>query len=224
MSDVVIQGAGWVTGRESGSVFRGDRVPYGEGAGLPPWKDPALFPVAARNIGRFDAVSRLVLSACALALRDAGLTLEAGVESVMGIIGTNEDGCLPANRRYFEDYLAGGRILARANLFVNTLPTSPLAEAAIHFRLRGPLLYCGCPGGGLGVILNEAANWILADVADQLLVVRADERDAVAFLVGRGGTGPGYPVTGLPREVAGGVLDGDGIARLERLAKGSDNA
>ena len=72
-----------------------------------------------------------------------------GQKRNIGLMGASEAGCLASNRAYFQDYLGGGRTLARANLFVYTLPSSPLAESAIHFGLMGPMVYMGFPGGGL---------------------------------------------------------------------------
>jgi 3-oxoacyl-[acyl-carrier-protein] synthase II len=185
MSAISIQGKGWINGTGWGREFQGQQGTYGEGAGIPPWKDPELFPVPVKNMGRFDAVARMTLCACALAMRDAGWALGDGVKRDVGLIGTNEDGCLAANRAYFQDYLSGGRVLARANLFVTTLPSSPLAEAAIHFGFQGPVLYSGQPGGGLDDLVEMATMMIEGGDASGMLVVKADAREAVAFVLGR---------------------------------------
>lgn len=189
MSKAIIQGAGWINAAEWGGTLQGQHGAYGEGAGLPPWKDAGLFPVPIKNIGRFTATSRLTLCACALALRDAGMSAGAGARHDVGLISTNEEGCLGANRTYFADYLAGGRMLARSSLFVNTLPSSPLAEAAIHFGFQGPILYSGCPGGGLAELLNTAAMMVSSGESAGMLAVRADERAALAVYLGAGTDG-----------------------------------
>lgn len=77
----------------------------------------------------------------------------------MGLIGTNRAGSLEANRLYFSDYLQAGRVLARGNLFVYTLPSSPLAEAAIHFGFQGPMLYMGFPVADSATYWRRERGW-----------------------------------------------------------------
>jgi len=93
------------------------------------------------NFARFDEASRHVTLSAALALYDAGIAYAKGKKQNIGILGTNPDGALISNLAYFEDYLAGGRTLGRAKFFIYTLPSSPLAEAAIHLGLQGPMTY-----------------------------------------------------------------------------------
>jgi 3-oxoacyl-[acyl-carrier-protein] synthase II len=188
---VVVRGIGWLDGEAWGRVLRHERVVCGESAGaVPPWKQKELFAYAIKNPGRFDAVSRMTLCACALALKDAGATYQEGVKQDIGLVGTNASGCMEANVAYFQDYLAAGRILARGNLFVRTLSSSPMAEAAIHFGLCGPTLYIGFPGGGLDDLLDAGAGLVEDGGVASVLAVRADEREAIAFLLGKA-DGPG---------------------------------
>lgn len=185
-----VQGAAWLNGREWGCLIGG-------GHGIvdpttPLWKDAALFPAPPKNLGRFDAVSKSLLCVCALALKDAGYPPVVGAGRTVGLVGTNETGCLTANRAYFKDYLDAGRTLARANLFVYTLPSSPLAEASIHFGLRGPMLYTACSGAGSMALLETAALLTADGAAEAVVAVRADERDAVAYVVSAGDAGMGF--------------------------------
>lgn len=186
---IVAKGIGWANGLEYGTVLHPRRVRYGAGAAVPPWKQADLFQMPLKNAGRFDAATRVIFSACALALRDAGGHWGDGIKRNIGLLGTNVEGCLTANRTYFNDYLEGGRALARANLFVYTLPSSPLAEVAIHFGLQGPLLYIGFGGalaGGLQGLLDAAAGHLDTEAVAAMLVVAGDERSAVAAFLGRG--------------------------------------
>ena len=100
-----------------------------------------VFTYPVKNFARFDEPSRLITLSVALALYDAGIPYIEGKKQDIGILGTNPDGALASNLAYFQDYAEHGRKLGRGNLFIYTLPTSPLAEAAIHFGLQGPLLY-----------------------------------------------------------------------------------
>ncbi|MCX5714393.1 MAG: hypothetical protein NT033_06210 [Candidatus Omnitrophica bacterium] len=103
-------------------------------------KDTVLaYPI--ENFGRFDAASRLVVLSVALALYDADIHYAKDKKQDIGILGTSPDGALDANLAYLRDYAQAGRKLGRGNLFIYTLPSSPLAEASIHFGLQGPILY-----------------------------------------------------------------------------------
>jgi len=186
----IISGAGWLNGREWGSLTGGGLCGVMDDV-RPLWKDPLLFPTAPKNLGRFDAVSKSLLCACALALKDAGFPPVVGAGRVVGLVGTNETGCVAANHAYFKDYLDAGRTLARANLFVYTLPSSPLAEASIHFGLRGPMMYSAAPGAGTADLLETAALWVAEGAAEAVVAVRADEREAVAYVMGAGSHGLG---------------------------------
>ena len=237
-----VPGIGWIDGQAFGCVRRNERTVYGGQADVPaPWRRPDLLGGPVKNIGRFDAVSRLTCCACALALRDAGLSVDECRKQAIGLVGANAEGSLAANRAYFTDYLQAGRKLGRGNLFIYTLPTSPLAEAAIHFGLQACLLYVGYPANGLTAVppahgapadertalpaglpelLHTAAELIADGQAARILAVRADGQEAMGFLLGPaeaadGGTQPTVDdicaCAAGPRGAAGLVL------RLERV-------
>ena len=69
-----------------------------------------------------------------------------------------QEGSLQSDLEYFRDYLEGGRTLSRGNLFIYTLPSSPLGEAAIHFGLLGPLLYAASEGNALTAVLDTRSG------------------------------------------------------------------
>ncbi len=101
----------------------------------------AVLAYPIENFGRFDAASRLVALSVALSLYDANIHYAKDKKQDIGILGTSPDGAMDSNLVYFRDYAQAGRKLGRGNLFIYTLPSSPLAEAAIHFGLQGPLAY-----------------------------------------------------------------------------------
>lgn len=216
-----VPGIGWLDGQAFGCVRRRERTVYGGQAGvLAPWRRPDLMGGAVKNIGRFDAVSRLICCACALALRDAGLSVEECRKQAIGLVGANAEGSLAANRAYFADYLQAGRKLGRGNLFIYTLPTSPLAEATIHFGLQACLLYVGFPAGGLPELLNTAAQLITDGQAARLLAVRADGQAATGFLLSpaEGADGNAQPtVADICACAAGPQGAAELVLRLERV-------
>jgi 3-oxoacyl-[acyl-carrier-protein] synthase II len=176
-SGVNIQGAGWIGPSGYGRVRKGIRAECGDLDAL--WKSDPVFERRAKNFGRFDAASRLAYYAAALALDDAG----SGERRDFGLIGTGAAGCLASNQDYFKDYVKCGRTLARGNLFVYTLTTSPLAEAAIHFGLEGPLLYALSPERPLAAALETAAGMIRRGEAAGMLVLAVGAAEALCTVL-----------------------------------------
>lgn len=146
----------------------------------------SLFAYPVKSFARFDEHSRLVTLSVALALHDAGITYAEGKKKDIGLLGTNPDGALATNLAYFRDYIEHGRKLARGNLFIYTLPTSPLAEAAIHFGLQGPLLYLRDPEKPEERLLAHAELMIRNKEARTLLAVVFDSTNAVCQVLSEG--------------------------------------
>ena len=135
-----------------------------------------------KNFGRFDMPSKLVCCAAALALHDSGVTFSPEKKMLgFGIIGTSEKDSLYSNERYFRDYVEEGRSLARGNLFIYTLPSSPLAEAAISFGLAGPMLYMGMDRNHLENIVLRAKKMISQGDAGAMLAVNFSENSARCY-------------------------------------------
>jgi len=103
----------------------------------------------------------------------------------IGIIGTNETGCFQSNLRYFRDYIRSGRTLGRGILFVYTLPSIPLAEAAIQFGFQGPLLYIDAPDERMPTLISTASAMILRNETSAVLALNVDEEEAVCYFFGR---------------------------------------
>ncbi|MEN8255173.1 MAG: hypothetical protein ABFR33_06850 [Verrucomicrobiota bacterium] len=137
-----VLGTGWLTPTEYGAERLGLSVEYASRTTLRGLgKEDGLFTYPVKNFGRFEPMSQRACYVTALALRDAGLEYSKDLKQGIGLLGTDPYGCEQANLDYFRDYVESGRTLARANLFIYTLPSSPLAEAAVHFGLQGPLTY-----------------------------------------------------------------------------------
>jgi len=217
--ETTVLGIGWLDTGAFGCVRRKERTSFGEQAGVqPPWKDMELLGGPVKNFGRFDAVSRLTCCACALALRDAGIPVEDCRKLDAGLIGTNTGGSIDANRAYFSDYLKAGRKLGSSHLFIYTLPTSPLAESAIHFGLKACNLYIVHPGGGIQKLLDDA-NLLIADgQAARIMAVKAHSNEAICFLLGPGevGAGKSLPLGEVRKLVAGLDSVADTALKLEK--------
>lgn len=222
---IVVSGAGWIQGGRCGGYRRiAGRALVSPDPGE--WaRDRELFAAPPKNFARFDAASRMACCVCALALKDAGMGTGAGGKT--GLFGTNENGCMETNAAYFRDYVQAGRTLARGNLFIYTLPSSPLAESAIYFRLTGPILYWGIPGtAGRGADLAEiaglAANAVEEGTADTMLAMNADEQAGLCLVLRRAGGGDPaeFDVARVRARLEQAATAGDAAAVLTRQGDG----
>ena len=186
---ISITGIGWISREEYGCVMKGMQEPYA-GDALPRKK---IFSYGFKNFGRFDSVSKMTCSAVALALKDAGIDCSPELKHDIGIISANLSGCLETDTLYFKDYLESGRTLARGNLFIYTLPSSPSGEAAIHFGLQGPLLYITDQGRPVMTALRTAVEIILGGESYMMLAGLAEADYAVYFVL-KGGCDAGGDV------------------------------
>ena len=183
---IIVSGIGWITEKKYGCVREGLRRDYDDPGSLhSQLKNESVFPYPVKNFGRFDPVSKITCCVSALALRDAGLSYSQNRKQDIGILGTNESGCLRANLNYFQDYVKAGRTLARGNLFIYTLPSSPLAEAAIYFGLQGPLLYVTTPVKRIPELLRYGRGMIYDGETSVVLAIKADETEAICFILVR---------------------------------------
>jgi len=156
---------------------------YDNGGGVNSLPKRGIFSHSFKNFGRLDAISRMTTYAVALAVQDAGIKYLPGLKQDIGIIGTNTEGSLQADLAYFRDYVESGRKLSRGSLFIYTLPSSPVGEAAIHFGFLGPLLYAWGLDNSLVAVLDIAQGMITAGETPIMLAGKAEESEAVFFVL-----------------------------------------
>ncbi len=98
------------------------------------------------------------------------------------ILGCGNEGCFMENLLYFNDYTEHGRDGGRGQLFVGTLPTTPLCEAAIALNMHGPAFYID-PGPDREQ-LREELELLFADscVSGVLLLEFEDRSLSVSYL------------------------------------------
>ena len=182
---IVIKGIGWITLTRYGTIIRKLQRNYNELKSLHSHlQHVSVLKYAIKNFGRFDVASKMTCCSIALALNDAGTTYSNNIKQDTGILGTNDNGCLESNLSYFKDYVSGGRIMARGNLFIYTLPSTPMAEAAIYFGFQGPLLYVKFQVNQIPSMLRFAGKMILRGETSKMIAVEANEEKAICFVLG----------------------------------------
>ncbi len=179
-----VQGISWITHNYFSAKFRNVSGAYENSRDLYcQLKEKGIIRKNIKDFGRFDKVSANTCLAISLALFDARIDHSEEKKQDLGILSTNEKGCLQSNINYFKDYVECGRKLSRGNLFIYTLPSTPIAEAAINFRFQGPVLYLTFAEDQTNQILEQGRMMIESKEAVDLLIVNASEEDAVCFLV-----------------------------------------
>lgn len=205
-----IRGVGWLTAAAYGQAGRGLCQPFPAGEGPASLAKSGVVPTPYRNFGRLDPLARLTIAAVALTLDDAGEAVALGEKQGTGIVGATRDGSLAADVAYFRDYLENGRTLGRGNLFIYTLPTSPLGETAIQFGLTGPLLATTAEAP-LAAAVELAAGLVAGGEAPRMLAGAASAEDALYLLIER--TGPDTPRCALD-PVRAVINSGKGVAAM----------
>lgn len=174
---ICVSGIGWVTSGGYGCVATGREHRFEDGEDVAGLARGGLFLHPFRNFGRLDQGARMTCCAVALALRDAGITYSPQEKQRIGIVGSDGEGSLASDMAYFSDFVNNGRTLGRGNLFIYTLPSSPMGEAAIHFGLTGPLLYAA---GGTSPLVSGM------DMAAEMLEGGEAQRMLVGWIAGEG--------------------------------------
>ena len=174
---------GWITKNKYGCRKSKLEQGYSDLKALYNQLQPKIFKYPVANFFRFDAISKLTTISIALALYDAKMVYAEGKKQNISILGTQPKAALEANLAYFNDYITNGRTLARGNLFIYTLPSSPLAEAAIHFGLTGKLLYLGFAKNTETKSLKYASDMLKTEIHKTIILVNADPKKTTSYIL-----------------------------------------
>jgi len=197
---MAISGAGWINA-ESYGLWRKDI--YSDYASFKEIRSPEkmIFKRSVKNFGRFDLSSKFACVSVALALNDAGIVCGQDQGMDIGLVGTNQEGAVAANVAYFKDFVDCGRTMGRGNLFIYTLPSSPLAEVSIHFGLRGPLLYAT---GDMLDMIQTCCLLIADSQAERMMLIHYTEKGSFSCL--------------LDGELSSSISDLDSIKKVAHIA------
>lgn len=138
---------------------------------------PGLPRVSTEDFRRGDPVVRQHLLAAILAVFDA----DAQPGGNTALLSRSREGCLTQNRAYFSDYVQYGRQYGKGHLFVGTLPSTPVCEAAIALGFHGAAYYIDTLDR-MDLFLREI-ELLLADHPSVLAFHREGETLYAFFLV-----------------------------------------
>ena len=134
-----------------------------------------------KYLSRMTRECRACLCAAGLVMKTSGwLDTPPGD---IGLVGAGYEGCLIADQKYFHDYVTSGRSLGRGSLFIYTLPSSTLGEAAIAPGLTGPGMHIQAERDPLGTLAREAAQFVADSEAKAMLTIWSDATSAVCLAI-----------------------------------------
>lgn len=150
---------------------------WGRGTALPPWQpgNPEANPETLKDVsggsrfGRLDQFTRIGLSAMALALADAEIDEHATHKKRnLGIVCSTTSGSSVTDRDFFHSFQNNPQ-LASPGLFVYTLASSFLGEAALRFGIKGATLSLAEPQPSGRAAISTAVD-LLADGDDEIII------------------------------------------------------
>ncbi len=144
---------------------------------------PELFSYPVKNFGRFPESAKAVCGACALAIKAAGKSYQKGEKQNTALLNAGFAPTAMMNQTFFRDYLESGRTMGRGNLFIYTLPTSPAAEASIHFGLIGPSFFIESDTDPLGGLIRTGRSLCDTDQAENAICLWQDLDTSFAVLM-----------------------------------------
>lgn len=142
---------------------------------------PGLSHVSTEDFRRGDPVVRQHLLTAILAVYDA----DADSGGNTALIGHSREGSLKQNRVYLSDYVQYGRQYGKGHLFVGTLPSTPVCEAAIALGFHGAAYYLDSLDR-IDIFWREI-ELLLADYPS-VLTFHRDENSLFAFFLRPGQT------------------------------------
>ena len=135
--------------------------------------------LGAKGLRLLDRLTRIALTAAALALQDAGLAGSAPERT--GVVLSSTCGSPASRSAFYLDALEAGFRGLNPALFANTVVNSPASQVAIRFGLRGPNATVAAGFGGGVDALEYAADLLRAGRAEVILAGGAEELGELAF-------------------------------------------
>jgi hypothetical protein len=175
------------------------------------------------NFRRISLNSKLYSLLTGLALYDSNIKLNSESKENTGVISCTHNASTPDNEKYFKDYISAGRTMARGNLFVYTLPTSPLGEVAISYQLKGPLFYSNYSGDRLEMFIEQAEFMLNTNQAENLICIFTDKLSEICLFFANNNkkieNNNKLPISSIKKEFIKGSSSIEFVEQLQRMSK-----
>lgn len=129
------------------------------------------------RLRRVSPITFFMMEAAQQALDDSG-----GIDNNrLGIVVALSGGCFVYMRRFFQDMLREGRRFASPLLFPETVYNAPASHVASVLKIPGPCYSVVGDGSAWVTAIATAACWLELGQLEHVLVLGAEELDAVAL-------------------------------------------
>ncbi len=159
-----------------------------------------ILPNELNEFKRMSDKSKRAVLAAALACYESFQPTVDG--SRVAMLSADYNCCLTENQQYFSDYISFGRVMGRGNLFVNTLPTTPLAEISLALSFTGPLYFIASFERPLFLLMEESCSLLESGEAEQVITLLAKKEATAVALWGNGLYPDGLSVDSYRQKIA----------------------
>lgn len=178
----VLTGASWNFDKTAETLYRREKIQYNNFRAMHQTLETnKIIDKKINNFGRISTTSKLYTVLTALAIYDSSCFEADLCRDDIGLSAYKYDSATQDNNKYFTDYVQAGRTLARGNLFVYTLPSSPLGEAAIAFNLKGPVLYLSFTDKPLYNFIDQVELMLDSSLAKGFIALYTDLEGTVCL-------------------------------------------
>ncbi|MCP4176374.1 MAG: hypothetical protein GY756_01245 [bacterium] len=187
---VQLNGVAWLVDNIAGSLIKNEKVNYTTYKDLQlKLVDLGVLKTKIKNLGRFNKIGKDYCLVSLLALHDADLNPSCtDKKENIGVIGADIIAAGEDNEKYFTDYIESGRSLGRGNMFVYTLPSTPLGEVAIVNKLTGPVIYYNFIDKPMKNLMKQSEILLLDDQYEGITILFNDETGKICFFVAKEGS------------------------------------
>jgi hypothetical protein len=182
---IQLNGAAWLVDNIAGSFKKNKKINYTDYKDLQlKLIELELLKSKIKNLGRFNDIGKEYCLLSLLAFSDTDLNVIGSDEKRnIGVIGSDIIAAGKDNEKYFRDYIESGRTLGRGNMFVYTLPSTPLGEVAIVNKLTGPLLYYNFIENPMENLMRQAEILLLEDQYEGMTLLFNDDTGKICFVI-----------------------------------------
>ena len=207
-SPVMISGIGVISALGADALENAAALKEGEPAlfpisrfELPEWQEPPVAgeapdpDLAACGVSPkpyLDRTSALLLAACGMAFRQAGLDAVKLAEQEAGLMCGTAWGCVSTAESFFADYVLKGPRLVKPFLFPHTYANTAVSLAAMEWSLKGAHENAAGAATAAGVALTEAFGLITSG-RQRLIAAGGAEALSATALRGRAAAGVSTP-------------------------------
>lgn len=135
--------------------------------------------VSAKQSRRMDHFTAMAVLAACLAVKDAGIEVDARFKSETGIVFGSALGPQGSSFSFLDGILDGGDNCASSFLFTNSVHSTAAAQVALTLGVRGPTRTISAFRHTAAAAFASAINWITHRVIHRVLVILSEEISAL---------------------------------------------